>query len=336
MTLSEFIDKYTGKLVDFDKVYGSQCMDLMHQYINDVLELVNGKILAAPAAKDVYEKFNTMFGNEYFDKIDNTPTGIPSKGDIVLFGSKVGLYGHVCIFIEGNESEFTSFDENWPIGSPCHIQKHDYVGCLGWLHLKLSANKTYTEAEYTAAMLDRQKFWEERDKLQGQLTDLTLIYSAIAGLGVTTVDDLQKERKDYEDRIVGYTTELAQVRDRCAVLADTISKQDKEEATALTDGLAALREVEELRGALGEIKQAVGAPSQANPQTIIDHVEKLIGYVNSALSKAKKESSFKVGTLAPALDTQQSEPWWKVWLESLGLGVLFFGLFAVVVLQLTH
>lgn len=337
MTLSEFIDKYTGKLVDFDKVYGSQCMDLMHQYIVDVLEMINGKILAAPAAKDVYEKFDTLFGSEYFTKIENTPTGVPEKGDIVLFGSKVGLYGHVCIFIEGNAETFTSFDENWPIGSPCHIQTHDYIGCLGWLRSKLPISKTYTEAEYTAAMLDRQKFWEERDKIQAQYTELNLKYSAIAGLGVQTVDDLQKERKDYEDRIIGYTTELAQVRDRNAVLADQLAKQDKEEATALTDGIAALKEVGQLRTALGEIKQAVGAPGKADPSTIVDHVEKLIGYVNSALAKAKKETAnFAPGTLAPALDTQKAVPWWQAWLETLGLGVFFFSVIAAVIVRFNH
>mgnify|MGYP001583102486 CR=1 FL=1 len=137
MTFQQFLDKYNGKAVDFDGYYGAQCMDLMHQYVYDVLELTDARILAAPTAKDVYQ--GNPFGLEYFQKINNTPTGVPQEGDIVFFGTGIGPAGHVCIFIEEDEKRFRSFDVNWPVGSPAHIQEHTYGYCLGWLRIKKDA-----------------------------------------------------------------------------------------------------------------------------------------------------------------------------------------------------
>lgn len=133
MTFDEFVTKWNGKGIDFDGAYGDQCMDLMHQYVVEVLGLSDGRILAAPAAKYVYLNFSTIYGNQYFERIANTPTGVPQKGDIVLWD---GYYGHVAIFKEGNVNNFRSFDQNYPVGSKCHIQYHNYTNVLGWLRFK--------------------------------------------------------------------------------------------------------------------------------------------------------------------------------------------------------
>ena len=53
MSIEDFIQKWQGKSIDFDGVYNGQCMDLMHQYHVEVLGIVDGRTLAAPAAKDV-------------------------------------------------------------------------------------------------------------------------------------------------------------------------------------------------------------------------------------------------------------------------------------------
>lgn len=130
----DFINKWNGRGIDFDGFYGDQCMDLMHQYIVEVLGYSDGRILAAPTAKDVYLNFNNMFGKEYFTKIDNTPTGVPQKGDIVFWNASPGnTAGHVAIFKDGNVTTFNSFDQNFPTGSKCHVQSHNYNYVLGWL-----------------------------------------------------------------------------------------------------------------------------------------------------------------------------------------------------------
>ena len=131
MTLDDFIAQWNGKGLDFDHAYGNQCMDVFEQYNQDVV----GAPVVYGNAVDVWMKFSPKF---YF-QIPNTLTGIPEKGDVVVWGTSVGQYGHVAIFVEGDQNTFTSFDENWPIPAAgsgtgvCHLQQHSYVGVLGWL-----------------------------------------------------------------------------------------------------------------------------------------------------------------------------------------------------------
>lgn len=133
MTLQEYIDKYNGQGIDVDNAFGYQCVDNMHRYIQEVLGLTNLSILAGPSAKDIYNSFPNIVGFQYFNKIDNTPTGVPKPGDIMFWGTKVGKYGHVAIFKDGNADSFISFDQNFPLGSVCHLQPHNYNGVVGWL-----------------------------------------------------------------------------------------------------------------------------------------------------------------------------------------------------------
>lgn len=135
MTFQQFIETFNGKYIDFDGAYGAQCMDLAHYYCVQVLGLTDPRILAAPSSRDVYLNFLTVTGHEYFDKIDNTPTGVPKEGDIVYWTN--APYGHVAVFVEGNSNSFRSFDQNFPTGSPCHIQNHTtYANVIGWLRCK--------------------------------------------------------------------------------------------------------------------------------------------------------------------------------------------------------
>jgi hypothetical protein len=125
MTFDEFINKQTGKPVDFDGVYPNQCMDLMHQYVYDVLGLTDTRLLAHPSA---YQVFTDFTETDYFEKIANTPTSVPQKGDIVLFNkTSSNPFGHVCIFVDGDANKFNSFDANFPTGSLPHIQNHSYT-----------------------------------------------------------------------------------------------------------------------------------------------------------------------------------------------------------------
>lgn len=134
MTFEEFLQKWQGRGIDFDGYYGDQCMDLIHQYHVDVLGIADGRTLAAPNAKSVFLNFPSVHNNHLFDRIENTPEGVPQKGDIVYWGN--GESGHVAIFIEGDAQRFKSFDQNFPTGTKCQIVEHDYAGVLGWLRFK--------------------------------------------------------------------------------------------------------------------------------------------------------------------------------------------------------
>lgn len=128
---------------DIDNAFGIQCMDLMHIYVKYILGLKDLSILAAPNAKSVWLNFNPVWST-YFEKIANTPTGVPKKGDILFWN---GTDGHVAIFIEGTVNDFYSFDANYPVGSYPHRQYHNYDNLLGWLRFKPQA-ATDWEAKY--------------------------------------------------------------------------------------------------------------------------------------------------------------------------------------------
>lgn len=137
LTFDEFIANFLNRPVDTDGIYPNQCMDLMHEYCIDVLGL-SKTALTEPSAYLVYKDFGKINGGNLFSRITYITGLIPQKGDIVVFGQDIGSYGHVCIFLEGDNTKFKSFDANWPSGTLPHIQDHDYKGVLGWLHFKES------------------------------------------------------------------------------------------------------------------------------------------------------------------------------------------------------
>ena len=128
MTLNTFITKYNGQKVEYHS-YSSgalyQCVDLANQYITEVLGL---PAIIGTNAQD----FPTKRGQNY-DWILNTPTGVPSPGDLMIFKSPDNV-GHISIFVEGDANSFKSFDQNYPTGSPSKIVTHNYKNVIGWMH----------------------------------------------------------------------------------------------------------------------------------------------------------------------------------------------------------
>lgn len=137
MTLQEFIDKYNGKGIDFDGSFGNQCQDLYRQYVKEVLGFPQSP--AVVGAKDNWDAYLPA----YFDRIPNTPTGVPQPGDIMIWGTKYGPYGHVAVVTSATVNTFTCFSQNDPIGSLCGLKTYKtYTPTLGWLHPKAPAQDT--------------------------------------------------------------------------------------------------------------------------------------------------------------------------------------------------
>ena len=136
MIFDQFITKWLGKKADWDNAYGGQCVDLFRFYINEVLGKSQPK--GVTGAADFWTAFDSDPNlNKTFDKITNTPTGVPQKGDCVIWNKKAGGgFGHVAIFIEGTTNSFTSLDQNWPTLSKVTKTKHDYINVLGWFRPK--------------------------------------------------------------------------------------------------------------------------------------------------------------------------------------------------------
>lgn len=129
MTYDEFKTKYLGKKVDFDLSYGAQCVDLYREYCKS---LGFNQSPPVQGAADIW----TSYLQKSFERIPNTPLGIPKKGDIVIFGRTFGQYGHVGIVDSASLWSLTALEQNNPLGSPVRLGKHYYKHVLGWLRPK--------------------------------------------------------------------------------------------------------------------------------------------------------------------------------------------------------
>lgn len=135
MTLQEFINKWNGRFCEYNgDAFKFQCVDLVRQYIADVLKYPQSSMPPANYAKNIFKNF---VPNKYFSKVINTPTNSPMVGDIIFWGTYpfvTGIAGHVAICTGSNTYKLISFSQNYPTGSPCRYYNYNYRGVLGWLH----------------------------------------------------------------------------------------------------------------------------------------------------------------------------------------------------------
>lgn len=214
MTFDEFKIKWTGKGIDFDGAYGDQCMDLMHQYCVEVLGITDGRVLAAPAAKDVWS--TNVFGKDKFEIIPNSPTGVPQKGDIILFGTEVGPYGHVAIVDSADVNIVKSFDQNWSGHQYCETISHKYggsQGVLGWLRYK--GTPTGAEMYNGYDLSNRESMKVAVDvlvKLQkGGLIDKSKYDADLKGKQ-DTIDNLNQQINDRNNDIVQLNSQISTLK----------------------------------------------------------------------------------------------------------------------------
>ncbi|HXM57949.1 MAG TPA: CHAP domain-containing protein [Candidatus Dormibacteraeota bacterium] len=129
MELQEFIAANDGRCLDVDGFppdQPCQCVDVTKAWMQ-----ARGHAPIIGNAVNWWDR-----SPEGYEKIANGPTNSPSPGDIVVWGLAIGPFGHVAVAVEGDADRFTSFDQNWPLGSSCHRQGHNYNGVLGWFHEK--------------------------------------------------------------------------------------------------------------------------------------------------------------------------------------------------------
>lgn len=113
MNLSEFIMKYNGKKVDYDKVFGPQCVDLFRQYSDEVLSIPEhtGSCSTSGGAKDLFLDYEKMpLEKKYFKRIK---TKMFKQGDIIIWnGTPINEFGHVAIFITDVDDKIMVFEQN--------------------------------------------------------------------------------------------------------------------------------------------------------------------------------------------------------------------------------
>lgn len=109
MTQSEINQKLTSLInqkIDYDKVYGHQCVDLVYYVLREIYGMQNWLNLPNGAAKDMA---NPSAYQEFANQLEfmiNTPSFIPQAGDICVTkgGQYNPLFGHVFIILEGSNT----------------------------------------------------------------------------------------------------------------------------------------------------------------------------------------------------------------------------------------
>lgn len=252
MNLDQFIEKYNGKRVcDLDGGYCGECLSLVKRYISEVFG-INPPPSGVNSAYGYWSNFPDPLG-AVFEKIPNTPSGIPQKGDIIIWGLSAGSYGHISIFIEGTAGSFRSFDQNWSVGSNSHIQGHYYNNVIGWLHPKgdnMNGLKLFDNNGQVWAVFDNKQFYVEDPK-------------SIEGLSIVKGEpygEILIKQKDQDARLAQLRAEMqGQIDARDIQIRGLNAKieQLKDEKVTLKAQIdECKKEVELLRGLLQDESEA--------------------------------------------------------------------------------
>lgn len=152
MTLSFFwkflsiIDKWRGKAVDYDGVYGFQCVDFVKQYVYEQFNIRLGTFSGSALQ---WWKTGSPFNTKWERKV-YTNWAVPEIGDIVFLNkTKNNPYGHVCIadndcdrtHLRVIEQNAWNGNGSWKGSNAVTQRTITYISpsrwdCLWWFHLK--------------------------------------------------------------------------------------------------------------------------------------------------------------------------------------------------------
>lgn len=173
ITLEQFVNKYDGRSVDFDKKYGAQCVDLFNYYN---AEVVGAPWIGTPAtngARDLYE-VDSPARRAYYDVLP--PEKSLKAGDVLVYGEphgrhiaggKLAFLGHVNIYIGGKQV----IEQNGKVSQVTVIRDVYKSGLLGILRPRTFiipqdsqsvTNNTQNKNTYT--ILAGDTFWDLEER----------------------------------------------------------------------------------------------------------------------------------------------------------------------------
>ena len=138
MFFEQFITKYCGKKVDYDGVFGAQCVDLFRKYCEDVLNIPHtGSCTTTGGAKDLYTDYSNMpLEKKFFTRLAKNAT--PSYGYVAVWDSTpTNKYGHVAVVIcRLDASSLLVFEQNGVLQDGAKLVRRDTKNLLGYLKFK--------------------------------------------------------------------------------------------------------------------------------------------------------------------------------------------------------
>jgi len=144
MNLQEFVNKYRGKLVDFDGAFGAQCVDLARQYCQDVWGF-NKRLESVDGASDFFFKHDKRpVQKELCRCVTYSGTTLPPVGSLVIFKSSgTNKDGHIAVCIEATPSGMEVLEQDGVANAKAlkegreqkgaYIGRWDYDRLVGWL-----------------------------------------------------------------------------------------------------------------------------------------------------------------------------------------------------------
>lgn len=231
--------KWQGKYCEVAGSPGAtnQCVDLANAYIRDVLGL---PIIEWTNAVDFPSKAGPAY--EY---ILNTPTNIPKEGDIVIWKPSPG---HIAVFIEGNVDSFRSFDQNFPVGSPCHVQNHTYLNVTGWLRAKVTAPTEDTVLVPKAQFVDFERVKDGWNQVRAKLNVEDSVVVVLA-----EVDKLI----DYEDKVIQMEGKVTEATAKATELEGKLVKAEEAVDKLTAENTTATGKLQTMANTIDDLSRAV-------------------------------------------------------------------------------
>ena len=139
LPIDEFVNKYNGVKVDYDKVFGPQCVDLFRQWADEGLDIPEhtGSCSTTGGAKDLFIDYPKMpLEKKYFYRYSKTSKGFV-PGDILIWDStKTNSFGHVAIYLGKINNDLIVFEQDGFKIDGAKINLKSKENCLGFLRKK--------------------------------------------------------------------------------------------------------------------------------------------------------------------------------------------------------
>jgi len=260
LSFPDFKDKYRGKKVDFHS-YSSggkdQCVDIVNFYLTEVWGV---SAIIGTDAVNFPSKIKSPL-----EFVQETPDTIPEVGWVVVFKKYTGLYGdpgHIGIVDEKTDiNNLYVFEQNFPTGSVCMTNRHNYRGVVGYIRTVPSNQESMSEdKQLQDCLADRSKFWKERDEAREEAKRLANLLA-----GVNQVLDSERtlynsyretlaKNLDCEntwEAIITKSASVATLEEQKQALEDKLDREEKQHDQE-RDQL--LEEIDQLKADLTQMK----------------------------------------------------------------------------------
>lgn len=230
----QFIENIPNQAVEVsDKSNIYQCMDFAYLWV-----FILGFPKATIQHLYAYEAFTkaSELTKKYFEVIQNTPEFIPKQGDIGVFGTEVGIAGHICVIDDGcTQSKIISWDQNWAGVQRVTKVTHTYGGKNGFLGV-LRPRWELVDSCLIAKNNDGSKLFEKLVHNSG-VADETVRYLGLADKADNTSFNTIKNSLEARDgKLTTCKTELS-TRDSELAAAKKEIENRIEQISRVTDSL---------------------------------------------------------------------------------------------------